>query len=270
MPGGSSLPCADCVNLPAMPGIHALMAPKQGRDGRGTSPALTKIAISHYAGPATAQIAVRVIPASPPFFDLQQGATACFGVSSSTTRRSSNEHPDKTGARRDGAVAPQAGERRCHPEDRAAGARQDRRHAADGGDREAALGARIRAKRIAAAAVVQPVVGGRRRQPRRRRTHRAVGDERAGDRRLCRAAVGRLSLRRRSECAATGRRQRPAARHRLSGFCRRGGARPRLRRRSQPHEAGAGREAARASLPPPPARSRRTSICSPPATGSRP
>lgn len=26
IPGHSSLPCADCVNLPAMPGIHALVS----------------------------------------------------------------------------------------------------------------------------------------------------------------------------------------------------------------------------------------------------
>ena len=34
MPGRSSLPCADCVNLPAMPGIHVLAANKKDVDGR--------------------------------------------------------------------------------------------------------------------------------------------------------------------------------------------------------------------------------------------
>jgi len=33
MPGRSSLPCADCVNLSAMPGIHVLAALKQERRG---------------------------------------------------------------------------------------------------------------------------------------------------------------------------------------------------------------------------------------------
>jgi hypothetical protein len=43
MPDHSSLPCADCVNLSAMPGIHVLAALRQGRRGwPGRSPAMTK------------------------------------------------------------------------------------------------------------------------------------------------------------------------------------------------------------------------------------
>jgi hypothetical protein len=43
MPGHSSLACADCVNLSAMPGIHVLAAPKQERRGwPGRSPAMTR------------------------------------------------------------------------------------------------------------------------------------------------------------------------------------------------------------------------------------
>src|SRR5260370_40067193 len=43
MPGHSSLPCADCVNLSAMPGIHVLAAFKQERRGwPGRSPAMTE------------------------------------------------------------------------------------------------------------------------------------------------------------------------------------------------------------------------------------
>jgi hypothetical protein len=36
MPGHSSLPCADCVNLSAMPGIHvSISSGKKDVDGRG-------------------------------------------------------------------------------------------------------------------------------------------------------------------------------------------------------------------------------------------
>ena len=43
MPGHSSLPCADCVNLSAMPGIHVFTAWQQeGRGWPGRSPAMTK------------------------------------------------------------------------------------------------------------------------------------------------------------------------------------------------------------------------------------
>jgi len=36
MPGHSSLPCADCVNLSAMPGIHVFLCrcPRRGWPGR--------------------------------------------------------------------------------------------------------------------------------------------------------------------------------------------------------------------------------------------
>jgi hypothetical protein len=34
MPGQSSLPCADCVNLSAMPGIHVFASFKKDVDGR--------------------------------------------------------------------------------------------------------------------------------------------------------------------------------------------------------------------------------------------
>ncbi|TAI61747.1 hypothetical protein CWO89_33445 [Bradyrhizobium sp. Leo170] len=34
MPGHSRLPCADCVHLSALPGIHVLPAAWQGVDGR--------------------------------------------------------------------------------------------------------------------------------------------------------------------------------------------------------------------------------------------
>src|SRR3984885_8032650 len=45
MPGHSSLPCADCVNLSAMPGIHVLA--QQGRRGwPGRSPAMTSLSVS--------------------------------------------------------------------------------------------------------------------------------------------------------------------------------------------------------------------------------
>src|ERR1700690_3857755 len=54
-----------------------------------------------------------------------------------------DEHPDKTGAWRDGTTASEACEGRRCPHDCAARPRQDRRHAADGCDRGAALGARI-------------------------------------------------------------------------------------------------------------------------------
>jgi hypothetical protein len=43
MPSHGSLPCADCANLSAMPGIHVLAAPQQERCGwPGRSPAMTK------------------------------------------------------------------------------------------------------------------------------------------------------------------------------------------------------------------------------------
>ena len=42
MPGRSSLPCADCVNLSAMPGIHVLLSlrtsQKEDVDGRDEGP----------------------------------------------------------------------------------------------------------------------------------------------------------------------------------------------------------------------------------------
>jgi hypothetical protein len=43
MPGRSSLPCADCVNLASMPGIDVLAVVEQEKRGwPGRSPAMTK------------------------------------------------------------------------------------------------------------------------------------------------------------------------------------------------------------------------------------
>src|SRR5260370_17001150 len=53
MPGHSSLPCADCVNLSAMPGIHVfLICWRQKTWMAGTSPAMTKIGRDDAAAPS--------------------------------------------------------------------------------------------------------------------------------------------------------------------------------------------------------------------------